>query len=109
LFHELPWILLDLGREAEYLEQAKTAPATLWLEAGVAVARRDFAAAAAIYERIGARGAEAIARLHAAEDAAAAGRRSEADSELVKAQRFFEEQGAMPYLGRCEALLAAAS
>jgi class 3 adenylate cyclase len=108
-FHDLPWILLELGREAEYLERAKTAPATLWLEAGVAVARRGFAAAAAIYERIGARGAEAIARLHAAEDAAAAGRRSEADSELAKAQRFFEEQGATPYLRRCEALLAAAS
>jgi hypothetical protein len=105
----LPWVLLDLGREAEYLEQAKTAPATLWLEAGVAVARRDFATAATLYERIGASGAEAIARLHAAEDAAAAGRRSEADSELAKAQRFFEGQGATAYLRRCEAVLAAAS
>jgi class 3 adenylate cyclase/tetratricopeptide (TPR) repeat protein len=108
-FRDLPWLMLDLGREAEYLELARAAPETPWLEAGVALAGRDFAAAAAIYERTGARGAEAVARLHAAEDAAAAGRRSAADSELVKAQRFFEEQGAMPYLRRCKALLAAAS
>ncbi len=108
-FHHLPWVLLDLGREAEYLERAKTAPATLWLEAGVAVAEQDFASAAALYERIGARGAEAIARLHAAEQLAAKGRRGQADEELAKAQAFFEAEGAKPYLLRCEALLAAAS
>src|SRR5207247_1385671 len=51
----------------------------------------------------------AAARLHAAEDAAAAGRRSEADAELAKAQPFFEAAGAKLYLPRCEALLAAAS
>ena len=95
--------------EAEYLELARAAPKTPWLEAGVAVAGRDFAAAAAIYERTGAKGAEAVARLHAAEDAATAGRRSEADAELARAQPFFEAEGAKPYLRRCEALLAAAS
>jgi len=108
-FRDLPWVLRDLGREADYLELAKSAPATPWLEAGVALASRDFAAAAAIYERTGARGAEAVARLHAAEDAAAAGRRSEADAELAKAQPFFEAEEAKPYLRRCETLLAAAS
>jgi hypothetical protein len=101
--------MLGLGREAEYLELAKAAPETPWLEAGIAVAARDFAAAAAIYERTGARGAEAVARLHAAEDAVAAGRRSEADAELARAQPYFEAEGAKPYLRRCEALLAAAS
>jgi hypothetical protein len=50
-----------------------------------------------------------VARLHAAEDAAAAGRRSEADAELAKAQPFFEAEEAKPYLRRCETLLAAAS
>jgi class 3 adenylate cyclase/tetratricopeptide (TPR) repeat protein len=108
-FRDLPWLMLELGREGEYLERAKTAPDTLWLEAGVAVAQRDFATAASLYEQIGAKGAEAIARLHAAEDAAAAGRRSEADAELAKAQPFFEAEGATPYLRRCETLLAAAS
>ena len=108
-FKNLPWVMLGLGREAEYLERAKKAPSTPWLEAGMAVALRDFAAASAIYERIGAKGNEAIARLHAAEDAAAAGRRSEADAELAKVQRFFEAEGAKPYLRRCETLLAAAS
>jgi hypothetical protein len=73
------------------------------------VASHDFAGAAGLYERIGAKGPEAIARLHAAEDAAAAGRRSEADAELAKAQPFFETEGAKPYIRRCEALLAAAS
>ena len=108
-FRDLPWLMLDLGREAEYRELARAAPKTPWLEAGIAVAGRDFAAAAAIYERTGARGAEAVARLHAAEYATAGGRRSEADDELAKAQPFFEAEGAKPYLRRCEALLAAAS
>ena len=106
---DLPWLLLELGREAEYLEPAKGRPVTPWLEAGIAIAERDFAAAAAIYERIGAKGSEAVARLHAAEDAARAGRQSEADAELAKARPFFEAEGAKPYLLRCEALLAAAS
>jgi hypothetical protein len=108
-FRDLPWLMLDLDRGAEYLELARAAPETLWLEAGAAVAERDFAAAAAIYERAGAKGAEAVARLHAAEDGAAAGRRAEADAELAKAQPFFEAEGAKPYLRRCEVLLAAAS
>jgi len=106
---DLPWLVLDLGREQEYLEQAKSMPATPWLEAGAAIAERDFKSAAAIYERIGAKGSEAIARLHAAEALAAAGRRAEADAELAKAQPFFAAEGAKPYLRRCEALLVAAS
>ena len=106
---DLPWLLLDLGREGEYLESAKGMPTTPWLKAGIAIAEGDFAAAAAIYEPIGAKGSEAIARLHAAEDAAGAGRQSEADAQLAKARPFFEAQGAKPYLRRCEALLAAAS
>jgi tetratricopeptide (TPR) repeat protein len=108
-FVYLPSLMLDLGRPGDYLERAKSVPVTPWLEAGVAMARLDFRAAAEIYERIGARGAEAIARLYAAEAAAGAGRRAEADSELAKAQRFFEAEGATFYLRRCEALLAAAS
>jgi tetratricopeptide (TPR) repeat protein len=108
-FKDLPLVMLDLGREVDYLERAKNAPLTPWLEAGLAVANHDFPAAAAIYEQIGAKGLEAIALLHAAEEAAAAGRRSEADAELAKAQLFFEAEGARLYLPRCEALLAAAS
>ena len=106
---DLPWLVLDIGREQEYLEQAKSMPATPWLEAGVAIAERDFTSAAAIYERIGAKGSEAIARLHGAEALAAAGRRAQADAELAKAQPFFAAEGAKLYLRRCEALLAAAS
>jgi len=105
----LPSLMLDLGREAEYFERTKTAIMTPWLEAGNATAARDFLSAAAIYGRIGARGIEAIVRLHAAEDAAAAGRRAEADEELMKALRYFERERATFYLRRCEVLLAAAS
>jgi hypothetical protein len=108
-FRDLPWLMLDLGREAEYLELVRAGPQTLWLEAGAAVAGRDFAAAASMYERAGAKGAEAVARLHAAEDAVAGGRRSQADAELARAQPFFEAERAEPYLRRCQALLAAAS
>ncbi|MGN6431559.1 MAG: AAA family ATPase [Gaiellaceae bacterium] len=108
-FMHLPVLMLDLGREAEYLQRAAGTPVTPWLEAGLAIAHRDFSAAADVYERIGARGAEAIARLHAAEKAAGAGRRPEADTELAKAQQFFEAEGATLYRRRCEALLAAAS
>jgi len=108
-FKDLPWVMLDLGRELEYTEQSKDAASTLWVDAGKAVANHDFAAAAKLYERIGAKGLEAIARLHAAEDAAAAGRPSEADAELAKAEPFFQGEGAIPYLRRCETLLAAAS
>jgi tetratricopeptide (TPR) repeat protein len=108
-FRELPWVLLEHGREAAYLQAAKTAAKTPWLQAGVATASRDFAASAAIYERIGARGAEAVARLHVAEELAAQGRLTLAHEELTAAQNFFLGEGATPYLRRCEALLAAAS
>jgi class 3 adenylate cyclase len=108
-FKELPWALLAHGREDDYLAAAKDAAQTPWVEAGVAAATRDFAKAASIYQHFGARGIEAIARLHAAEDAVAAGRRARADEELAKARPFFEAEHAKPYLLRCEALLAAAS
>jgi hypothetical protein len=108
-FKELPWAFLEHGREGEYVAAARESAQTPWVEAGVAVASRDFAKAAAIYEECGARGIEAIARLHAAEDAVAGGRRSQADEELAKARPFFEAEHAKPYLRRCEELLAAAS
>jgi class 3 adenylate cyclase/tetratricopeptide (TPR) repeat protein len=108
-FKELPWALLEHERQDEYLTAAKVAAQTPWVEAGVAVASRDFAKAAAIYEDCGAQGIEAIARLHAAEKLASGGDAARAEEELTKARRFFEAEGAMPYLRRCEAVLAAAS
>jgi hypothetical protein len=108
-FKELPWALLEHGRQDEYLAAAKDAAQTPWVEAGVAFASRDFANAAVIYEDCGARGIEAIARLHAAEQLASEGHAARAEEELRKARRFFEAERAMPYLRRCEAVLAAAS
>jgi class 3 adenylate cyclase/tetratricopeptide (TPR) repeat protein len=108
-FKELPWALLEHGRQDEYLNAAKAAAQTPWVDAGVAVSSRDFAKAAVIYEDCGAQGIEAIARLHAAEQLASEGHATRAEEELTKARRFFEAEGAMPYLRRCEAVLAAAS
>jgi class 3 adenylate cyclase len=108
-FKELPWALLELGRQVEYLTAAEDAAQTPWVEAGVAVASRDFAKAAAIYEDCGARGIEAIARLQAAEQLASEGQATRAEQELTKARGYFEAEGATPYLRRCDAVLAAAS
>jgi len=108
-FKEVPWALLEQGREEEYLAAAKDAVQSAWVEAGVAVASHDFARAAAIYERCGARGVEAIARLHAAEQLASEGQTTRAGEELVRAHEFFLAEGATPYVRRCESLLAAAS
>src|SRR6185312_1675870 len=108
-FRELAWVLLEHGREAEYLEAAEGEAITPWLEAGLAVARHDFPAAAAHYERIGAKGTEAVARLHVAELLIGQGDRGAADAELRQARAFFLSEEADPYLRRCEALLAAAS
>jgi tetratricopeptide (TPR) repeat protein len=108
-FKELPWALLELGRQEEYLTAAEDAAQTPWVEAGVAVASRDFAKAAAIYKDCGAWGIEAIARLHAAEQLASEGQATRAEQELTKARGYFEAEGATPYLRRCDAVLAAAS
>jgi hypothetical protein len=108
-FRELAWTMLEAGREAEYLDAAERGASTPWLEAGVAVAKRDFATAAEIYGQIGAKGAEAVARLHASEALATVGRRAEAHEALEAVQAFFRAEGATPYLRRCEVLLAAAS
>src|SRR5256886_14663551 len=68
---DLPWLLLELGREAEYLEPAKGRPVTPWLEAGIAIAERDFAAAPAPCQRNGPAGSEAVRRPPSGRGAAA--------------------------------------
>jgi tetratricopeptide (TPR) repeat protein len=106
--HELPLLLVRLGREQEYLaalgDESQTTP---WIEAGRAAATGDLQTAAAIYGEIGVRGAEAQARLLAAERLIAEGRRAEADAELRNALAFFREVHATAYVARGEALLAA--
>jgi hypothetical protein len=109
-FSDLPQLLAELGREAEFLTATeKAVTSTPWLEAGRAVAKRDFAGAAAIYAEIGARELEAKARLLAAEALVAEGRRAEADAQLTPALSYFRRVRATAYIARGEALLAASA
>ena len=108
--HQLPLLLTELGRGREYLALlGDERPATPWLEAGRAAASGDLRRAAAIYEEIGARAAEAQARLLLAEALIAEGRRAEADAELARALAYFRSVGATAYTSRGEVLLAAAA
>lgn len=102
---DLPWVALALGRSAEFIAAAEQSPPYPWREAVVAVAARDFEHAASVYERIGARADEAIARLRAAETLATAGRRAEADAQLRPALAYFREIEATHYLKEAKSLL----
>jgi class 3 adenylate cyclase len=81
-------------------------PPTRWVDAARAYVSGDFAAAADVLARIGARPDEAEARLRAAEQLAAAGRRAEADSQLGRAAGFYRAVGASRYLRECESVLS---
>ena len=106
--HQLPLLLAELGRGHEFLAAlGDDAPATPWIEAGRAVASRDFAKAAAVYAAIGARAPEAQARLLHAEALVRDGRRTEADAELDAALTYFRSVRATAFTRRGEALLAA--
>ncbi len=105
---QLPLLLVELGRGPEYLAAlGDEQPATPWLEAGRAAASGDLRRAAAVYEEIGARAAEAQARLLLAEALIAEGRRAEADAELARALAYFRTVRATAYTSRGEKLLAA--
>jgi thioredoxin-like negative regulator of GroEL len=82
---------------------------TLWTEVVRAYARRDPVAAAELLGHIGSRPDEAEARLQAAEQLVAEGRRSEAEEHLQRAVELCREMGATHYLRRCEALLPASA
>ncbi|MDX6478903.1 MAG: hypothetical protein QOG29_1490, partial [Gaiellaceae bacterium] len=106
-FFDLPVLLAELGREAEFLTAtANPVTSTPWLEAGRAVATGDLTGAAAIYGEIGAREQEAKARLLAAAELVREGRRAEADAQLTPALDYFRSVRATAYIGRGEALLA---
>jgi class 3 adenylate cyclase/tetratricopeptide (TPR) repeat protein len=106
--HQLPFLLAELERDPEYLAALRDEThSTPWVEAGRAVASAKFAAAANVYAEIGARAAEAQARLLHAEELVREGRRAEADAELTRALAYFRGAGASAYTRRGEALLAA--
>jgi tetratricopeptide (TPR) repeat protein len=102
----LVWIADALGRRQEVREVIAPLRATPWVEAGLALLARDFARAADLYARIGARTYEADARLRAAEQHVADGRRGAGESELRRALEVFRGVGASRCISTGEALLA---
>jgi hypothetical protein len=98
---------LDLAQEL--LDALADHRQTPWTETVRAYAHGDFAAAAEILHRTGSKPEEAEARLRAAEQLAAAGRRAEANEQLQQALDFYRSVGATHYVRECEALLAASA
>jgi predicted ATPase/class 3 adenylate cyclase len=79
---------------------------SLWVDAGLAVVNERFSEAADRLRAIGDAASEADARLWAAEQHAAAGRRADASAELDLALAFYRSVGATRYIRQGEALLA---
>ncbi len=98
---------LRLGLGDEVVDGLARHPESPWTEAARAYLDHDFTGAAEILGRAGAKPDEAEARLRAAEQLAAGGRRAEADEELARALDFYRSVGATRYLREAEALGAA--
>ena len=99
----------QLGLEQDLLGALAERGQTPWTEAVRAYSQREFAAAAEILQRIGGRPDEAEARLRAAEQLVAEGRRAEADEQLRQALDFYRSVGATRYVSECEVLLLASA
>jgi tetratricopeptide (TPR) repeat protein len=99
--YDLPLELVELGRADEFLTATDGHPGHLWHQANRAAAAGALVEAADIYGRIGARYAEGLAGLLAAE-------RGDT-SRLEAALAYFEEQQATPYAKRCRALMQASA
>jgi predicted ATPase/class 3 adenylate cyclase len=107
---ELVWCAAELGFVDELRERVEQSGIqTKWIDAERAVLRGDLVGAADIFFEIGDRVAEAFARLRAAEQLVAEGRRAEADEQLRESLAFWRSVGASRYVREGEALLAAVS
>jgi predicted ATPase/class 3 adenylate cyclase len=107
---ELVWCAAELGFVDELRERVEQSGIqTKWIDAERAVLRGDLVGAADIFFEIGDRVAEAFARLRAAEQLVAEGRRAEADEQLHESLAFWRSVGASRYVREGEALLAAVS
>ena len=103
-------VLAPLGREAEFVELAQRSQVVNpWRDAAALYAARDFQKAAETYAEIGTLPEEAYARLRAAEQLVADGRRAEADAELQRSLAFWRSVGATAYVLEGETLLAASA
>jgi hypothetical protein len=98
-------VVQDLGRGAELVElAAMVAMPTSWWKAAAAVAAGLFDQAADTYAKIGSLPDEACARLRAAEQHLASGRRAEGDGQLQLALAFYRQVDASSYLRKADAL-----
>jgi class 3 adenylate cyclase/tetratricopeptide (TPR) repeat protein len=80
---------------------------TTWRQAAEDVVAGDWAAASEVYASMESPPDESLARLRAAQALAAAGRRDEAQRELVPALEYFRRAGAIRYLRQAEEALGA--
>jgi len=104
---ELAWVAPTLDLAADLAERLERTPLqTRWNDAARALLLRDFTAAADIFDDMGILTEEAAARLRAAEQFVAEGRRAEADEQLQKSLAFWRSVGATRYIREGEALLA---
>ena len=99
----------ELGLSDELLAAVAERRSTPWVEEVRAYASADYAGAAEILRQTGSKPEEAEARLRAAEQRVAEGRRAEGDEQLQRALAFYRSVGATAYVGECEALLVASA
>jgi tetratricopeptide (TPR) repeat protein len=105
---QLAVVLHALGRGTELLELlGRLTTPTPWLQGAVAIAHGRFDRAADLYAQIGSLPEEAFARLQAAKQLLATGRRAEGTTHLQRVVAFYREVGASAYLREAEMLLAA--
>ena len=105
---ELAWVARRLGCADEVrlsLEQATLHPR--WIRVIEALIEERYEDAAEGFAEIGDLDSEAEARLRAAEQLVAQGRRAEADAHLDQALAFFRSAGASRFVQQAERLLAA--
>jgi hypothetical protein len=102
----LAWLVRALGREAQLNALLAEGPDVPWTHAARAVASGDSLGAASILADVGSRPDEAYARLRAAHELAAAGRKGEAEACLDAALAFYESVSAITFLREGEALRA---
>jgi DNA-binding SARP family transcriptional activator len=100
---DLAWLLHDLGRP----ELPPVIPYPVWSDPAQAIARGEFAVAADLLGETELATEAAYARLRAAEQLAAAGRRDEAREYAEPAAAFYRSVEATAYLRRAEAVLPA--
>jgi len=101
---DLAWVVLDGGAALHNLRVPETTEP--WSTLAEAIMARDFSAVAELLADLGLRNDEAFARLRAASDLVAGGRRGEANGQLTRALAYYRSVGATRYIREGEALLA---